>query len=343
MSSSSPSSSSPSSSISSFSLPPLVTVLIPYAILGKSRLGNEGVLASSSVSATRDVFEQQRMMMNNTAYVASQGIRVGREKEGKKEKKDEKRNGNKFISDKDEKGSLSLTDKCIENEKDEVEEENGFGKDIRKAQKKRGAKEKMNTTKEKNNPATILRTLCSDFLPEIKNRRRIQQQIIGTRFFFLTFIYACASISFTSSSSSSSSSFQMRTEVSFQTQQHSQIGNNDSHLTHKPMASSLPPPSSKITPQQQIMPFHASSFDNADNLKMTESVYSPPLQSAQQHPQQFSHSNTTATTTTSSSSSSNSSDCCSSSFSFARLIAHTVANELSVKANLFPEEFYKQL
>ncbi|KAH7820957.1 uncharacterized protein MONOS_11589 [Monocercomonoides exilis] len=67
------SSSSPSASISSFSLPPLVTVQIPYAILGKSRLGNAGVFASSSVSATRDVFEPQSILLNNAAYVASQG------------------------------------------------------------------------------------------------------------------------------------------------------------------------------------------------------------------------------------------------------------------------------
>ncbi|KAH7832787.1 uncharacterized protein MONOS_15501 [Monocercomonoides exilis] len=58
MSSSSPSSSSPSS-ISSFSLPPLVTVPIPLVILGKSRLDNVEVFASSSVSATRDVFKPQ--------------------------------------------------------------------------------------------------------------------------------------------------------------------------------------------------------------------------------------------------------------------------------------------
>ncbi|KAH7825177.1 uncharacterized protein MONOS_1452 [Monocercomonoides exilis] len=97
MSSSSSSSSSPSFSISSFSLPPLVTVPIPRAILGKSRLGNAGVFASSSVSATRDVFEPQSILLNYAAYVASQGIRVGGEKEKKKgngEKKDEKRSAN---------------------------------------------------------------------------------------------------------------------------------------------------------------------------------------------------------------------------------------------------------
>ncbi|KAH7825537.1 uncharacterized protein MONOS_12253 [Monocercomonoides exilis] len=136
------SSSSPSASISSFSLPPLVTVQIPYAILGKSRLGNAGVFASSSVSATRDVFEPQSILLNNAAYVASQGVRVGGEKEGKEgkgEKKDEKRSANEFVSDKDERGSLCLTDKCIDNEKNEGEEEEeeyGFDKDIRKAQKK---------------------------------------------------------------------------------------------------------------------------------------------------------------------------------------------------------------
>ncbi|KAH7818973.1 uncharacterized protein MONOS_4400 [Monocercomonoides exilis] len=126
MSSSSPSSSSPSSSISSFSLPPLVTVPIPRAILGKSRLDNVCVFASSSVSATRDVFEPQSILLNYAAYVASQGIRVGGEKEGKEgkgEKKDEKRSANEFVSDKDGKGSLYLTNKCIDNEKDEEEEE----------------------------------------------------------------------------------------------------------------------------------------------------------------------------------------------------------------------------
>ncbi|KAH7832299.1 uncharacterized protein MONOS_11651 [Monocercomonoides exilis] len=170
---SSPSISSPSS-ISSFSLPPLVTVKIPLAILWKSRLSNAGVFASSSVSATRDVFEPQSIPLNYAVYAASQGIRVGGEKEGKGEKKDEKRNANEFVSDKDEKESLCLTDKYIDNEKDEEEEEEeGFVKDIRKAQKERGAKEKKKTTKEKNKPVTILTTFCFDFLPEIKNRRRI--------------------------------------------------------------------------------------------------------------------------------------------------------------------------
>ncbi|KAH7829047.1 uncharacterized protein MONOS_16315 [Monocercomonoides exilis] len=64
------SSSSLSSSISSFSLPPLVTVPIPRAILGKSRLGNAGVFASSSVSATRDVFEPQSIFLNYAALSA---------------------------------------------------------------------------------------------------------------------------------------------------------------------------------------------------------------------------------------------------------------------------------
>ncbi|KAH7818050.1 uncharacterized protein MONOS_5078 [Monocercomonoides exilis] len=120
-------------------------------------------------------FEPQSILLNYAAYVASQGIRVGGEKEGKGEKKDEKMSTNEFVSDKDEKESLCLTDKCIDNEKDEEEEEEeeGFDKDIRKAQKERGAKEKKKTTKEKNKPVTILTTFCFDFLPEIKNRRRI--------------------------------------------------------------------------------------------------------------------------------------------------------------------------
>ncbi|KAH7829170.1 uncharacterized protein MONOS_15313 [Monocercomonoides exilis] len=111
-------------------------------ILRKSRLGNAGVFASSSVSATRDVFEPQSILLNYAAYVASQGIRVrcGEKevKEGKGEKKDEKRSENEFVSDKDEKGSLCLTNKCIDNEKnegEEEEEEDGFDKHIRKAQK----------------------------------------------------------------------------------------------------------------------------------------------------------------------------------------------------------------
>ncbi|KAH7828844.1 uncharacterized protein MONOS_6154 [Monocercomonoides exilis] len=67
---------SPSHSISFFSQTPLVNVHTPYAILGKSRLGNEGMFASSSVSATRDVFEPQSILLNYAAYVASQGIRA---------------------------------------------------------------------------------------------------------------------------------------------------------------------------------------------------------------------------------------------------------------------------
>ncbi|KAH7827369.1 uncharacterized protein MONOS_16293 [Monocercomonoides exilis] len=205
MSSSSPSSSP--SSISSFSLLPFGTVPIPRAILGKNRLGNAGVFASSSMSDMRDVFDQQGILLNYAAYVASQEIRVGGEKEGKRERKDEKRSANEFVSDKDGKGSLYLKDKCIDNEKDEEEEEeeeeeveNGFGRDIRKVQKDRGSKEKKKTTKEKNKPVTILTTLYSDFLPEIKNRKRIQQQIIETPFTFSTFASASTSTSFTSSS-----------------------------------------------------------------------------------------------------------------------------------------------
>ncbi|KAH7824350.1 uncharacterized protein MONOS_15140 [Monocercomonoides exilis] len=110
MSSSSSPSSSIFSSISSFSLPPLLTVPIPRAILGKSRLGNAGVFASSSVSVTRDVFEPQSILLNYEAYVASQLIRVGGQKEGKGEKKDEKRSANELVCDKDEKGSLCLKD-----------------------------------------------------------------------------------------------------------------------------------------------------------------------------------------------------------------------------------------
>ncbi|KAH7830703.1 uncharacterized protein MONOS_1785 [Monocercomonoides exilis] len=127
-------------------LPPLVTVPIPRAILGKCRLSNAGVFASSSVSAKRDVFEPQSILLNYATYVANQWIRVGREKEGKegkREKKDEKRSTNEFVSDKDEKGSLCLIDECINNEIEE-EEEDGFDKDIRKAQKEKGAKEKKN-------------------------------------------------------------------------------------------------------------------------------------------------------------------------------------------------------
>ncbi|KAH7823411.1 uncharacterized protein MONOS_4684 [Monocercomonoides exilis] len=208
MSSSSFSSSSSPSFITSFSLPPLATVPIPRAILGKSRLGNAGVFASSSVSATSDVFEPQSILLNYAEYVASQGIRVGGEKERKEERKEEKRSANEFVSDKDEKGSLCLTDKCIDNEKNEEEEEkDGFDKVIRKAQKERGAKEKKKTTKEKNKPVTILTTLCSYFLPEIKNRKRIQQQIIETPFTFSTFASASTSSSFTSSSFPISSFF----------------------------------------------------------------------------------------------------------------------------------------
>ncbi|KAH7831380.1 uncharacterized protein MONOS_13073 [Monocercomonoides exilis] len=165
-------------------------------IIGKSKLGNSCVFASSSVSATRDVFEPQSILLNYAAYVASQGIRVGGEKERKegRREKDEKRSANEFVSDKEEKGSLCLTDKCIDNEKEEEKEEeeevDGFDKDVRKAQKERGEKEKKKTTKEKKKPVTILTTLCSDFLPEIKNRRRIQQHIIETPFTFSTFAYA---------------------------------------------------------------------------------------------------------------------------------------------------------
>ncbi|KAH7821273.1 uncharacterized protein MONOS_8981 [Monocercomonoides exilis] len=143
------------------------------------------------------------MALNHAAYVASQVIRVGGEKEGKEgkgEKKDEKRNANEFVSDKDEKGSLCLTDKYIDNEKnededeeeEEEEEEDGFDKEIRKAQKERGAKEKIKMTKEKNRPVTILTTFYSDFLPEIKHRRRTEQQIIETPFTFSTFVSACS-------------------------------------------------------------------------------------------------------------------------------------------------------
>ncbi|KAH7821460.1 uncharacterized protein MONOS_11082 [Monocercomonoides exilis] len=114
-------------------------------ILRKSRLGNAGVFASISASATRDVFEPQSILLNYAAYVASQGIRVGGEKEGKREKKDEKRSANEFVCDKDEKGSLCLTDKCIDNEKnegEEEEEEDGFDKHIKKAQKEEEQKKR---------------------------------------------------------------------------------------------------------------------------------------------------------------------------------------------------------
>ncbi|KAH7825962.1 uncharacterized protein MONOS_9403 [Monocercomonoides exilis] len=189
-------------------------------ILGKSRLGNSCVFVSSSLSATRDVFEPQSSLLNYAAYVASQGIRVGGEKEGKegkegkREKKDEKRSTNEFVSDKDEKGSLCLTDKCIDNEKneeeedeEEEEEEDGFDKDIRNAQKERGAKEQKKTTKEKNKPVTILTTLYSDFLPEIKNQKQIQQQIIETPFTISAFSSANASFFSSTSSFSTSSRF----------------------------------------------------------------------------------------------------------------------------------------
>ncbi|KAH7815813.1 uncharacterized protein MONOS_15243 [Monocercomonoides exilis] len=73
------SSSSPCSSISSFLL------RIPRAILGKSRLGNAGVLARRSVSDTRDVFEPQSILLNYAAHVASQEILLGGEKEKEKE------------------------------------------------------------------------------------------------------------------------------------------------------------------------------------------------------------------------------------------------------------------
>ncbi|KAH7822237.1 uncharacterized protein MONOS_13833 [Monocercomonoides exilis] len=171
-------SSSPSS-ISSLSQP------ILCVILRKIRLDNAGVFASSSVSATRDVFEPQSILLNNAAYVASQGIRVGEEKEGKEgkgEKKDEKRSANEFVSDKDEKGSLCLTDKCIDNEKDEEEEEeeeeeeDGFDKDIRKAQKERGAKEKMKTTKEKNKPQET-----KESAPHAKQKAFPKRHIAGMR------------------------------------------------------------------------------------------------------------------------------------------------------------------
>ncbi|KAH7828730.1 uncharacterized protein MONOS_15580 [Monocercomonoides exilis] len=195
---------SPSSSplsVSSLSQP------ILCVILRKIRFDNGEALTSSSVSATRDVFESQSILLNHTAHVASKWFLMGYEKErkeGKREKKDEKRSANEFVSDKDEKGSMRLSDKCIDNEKDEEEEEeeeeeeDGFDKDIRKAQKERGAKEKMKTTKEKNKPVTILTTLCSDFLSVIKNRRRIQQKIIETPFNFSTFASASTSSSFTS-------------------------------------------------------------------------------------------------------------------------------------------------
>ncbi|KAH7818609.1 uncharacterized protein MONOS_18001 [Monocercomonoides exilis] len=71
-----------SSTISSFSLS------TPCAILGKSRLGNAGVFASNSVSATRNVFEPQSILLNNAAYVTSQRIRVGGEKEDNGEEMD---------------------------------------------------------------------------------------------------------------------------------------------------------------------------------------------------------------------------------------------------------------
>ncbi|KAH7821020.1 uncharacterized protein MONOS_14676c1 [Monocercomonoides exilis] len=139
-------SSSLSSSITSFSL------LIPCVILWKSRLGKTGVFASGSVSATRDAFEWQSKALSWAANVTSQRIVVGGEKEGKGEKKDEKRSVNEFESDKDEKGSLCLTDKCMDNEKNEEEEEeeeedkeNAIRIDNRKAQKERGAKEKLKT------------------------------------------------------------------------------------------------------------------------------------------------------------------------------------------------------
>ncbi|KAH7823409.1 uncharacterized protein MONOS_17602 [Monocercomonoides exilis] len=89
--------------------------------------------------------EKDSILLNCAAYVASQGIQVGGEEEKKKEKKkDEKRNAYKFVSYKDEKGLLYLTDKCVDNEKNEEEEEkDGFGRDIRKVQKDRGSKEKI--------------------------------------------------------------------------------------------------------------------------------------------------------------------------------------------------------
>ncbi|KAH7832400.1 uncharacterized protein MONOS_9313 [Monocercomonoides exilis] len=135
-------------------------------------------------------------------------------KEEKEEEKDEKRSAKEFVSDKDEKGSSCLKDKCIDNEKEEEEEEeeekeeDGFDKDIRKAQKERGAKEKMKEAETKNKYITILTTLFFDFLSEIRNRRKDQQYIIQTRFSFN--IHICLYIIFVFfflSSTSSSSSF----------------------------------------------------------------------------------------------------------------------------------------
>ncbi|KAH7826450.1 uncharacterized protein MONOS_14381 [Monocercomonoides exilis] len=168
-------------------------------------LCNTDVFSSNSGTAAKDVLEPLSILLNQQHMCLARGFGCVVRMRGRERRRMRRGVQMRVVSYKDEKGSLCLTDKCFDNEKEEEEEEeeeeeNGFNKDIRKAQKERGAKEKKKTTKEKNKPVTILTTLCSDFLPENKNRRRIQQQIIETPFTFSTSASASTSTSFSSSS-----------------------------------------------------------------------------------------------------------------------------------------------
>ncbi|KAH7821003.1 uncharacterized protein MONOS_16071 [Monocercomonoides exilis] len=159
----------------------------------EEQIGQCKCVASSSLSATRDVFDPQSILLNYAAYVASQEILVGGEKE-KEWKKDEKRSANEFVRYKYEKGSLCLTDKCIDNKKnEEEEEEDGFDKDIRKAQKK------LNGIKGRISPYR-LKPRFAQLISQKSKIQEISSSILSNAITFSTFPSAYKSSLLTSSS-----------------------------------------------------------------------------------------------------------------------------------------------